>query len=279
MHLLSRLALLLCLAVSACATQPPPRPSSTSTPRPVVVLVSIDGLRADAVTADTMPTLDALARHGVRARWMNPSYPSLTFPNHYTLVTGLRPDHHGIVHNTMRDPVLGRFALKNRTAVEDPRWWGGEPIWVTLQKHGGHAATMFWPGSEAPIAGQHPDDWRRFDAKVTPAQRVDQVLAWLDRPAATRPQLVTLYFDQVDSAGHRDGPRSRGYAQARGIVDAALARLLDGLDARGIRDKVDLVVVSDHGMAEVAVGHRLYLRDVLHAAQPADVVDRCRDPG
>ncbi len=254
------LSLLLCLAVAACATQP------ATAPRHRVLLVSIDGLRADAVTAETMPTLDALARHGVRARWMNPSYPSLTFPNHYTLVTGLRPDHHGIVHNTMRDPVLGRFSLHNRVAVEEPRWWGGEPIWVTLQKQGGRAATMFWPGSEAAIAGQHPDDWRRFDATVTPAQRVDQVLAWLDRPLATRPDLITLYFNRVDTAGHADGPRSSGYAKAQRLVDDALARLLAGLDTRGLRDRIDIIVVSDHGMAEVAAGHRLLLSDVLDAA-------------
>ena len=134
-----RLILLLCCLalLPACNTVPAPAPGRT------VVLVSIDGLRADVVGSGAMPTLDALARDGVHAQWMTPSYPSLTFPNHYTLVTGLRPDHHGIVNNTMRDPVLGRFSLHDSDAVEDPRWWGGEPVWVTLQAHGGHAATMF----------------------------------------------------------------------------------------------------------------------------------------
>ena len=163
------------LGLAACAT-PPPAPTTRT---PIVVLVSIDGLRADIVGSGRMPTLDAIARDGVQAAWMNPSFPALTFPNHYTLVTGLRPEHHGIVNNHMRDPVLGTFDSKGE-AARDGRWWGGEPIWATLQKQGGIAATMFWPGSEAEIGGQRPRLFRRFDSAVPPRARVDQALAWLN---------------------------------------------------------------------------------------------------
>ena len=179
-------ACFLATVVSACATQPDlDRAPAT------VLLVSVDGLRAGVVGTGAMPTLDALAAGGVRAQWMTPSYPSLTFPNHYSLVTGLRPDHHGIVNNTMHDPVLGDFSLGNRDAIGDARWWGGVPAWVTVQAHGGHAATMFWPGSEAPIAGDYPDYWLPFDGSMPPDARVDQVLAWLDLPAPERPRLLT----------------------------------------------------------------------------------------
>jgi len=260
---LARLATLLAFAaLGACTTLTSRQPPA---PAPAVLLVSIDGLRADVVGAGIMPTLDALAARGVHADWMTPSYPSLTFPNHYALVTGLRPDHHGIVNNTMRDPVLGAFSLGNRAAVEDPRWWGGTPAWVTLQRHGGHAATMFWPGSEAPIGGMHPDQWRRFDAKMPNDERVDTVLHWLARTDAARPTFVTLYFDQVDHEGHRFGPGSPQVMQAEADVDQALARLLAGLDARGLRDRVDVIVVSDHGMARVMPGQREYLDDLLAA--------------
>lgn len=263
--------LLLLLLLAACAGTP----SRPAAPAPLL-LVSVDGLRADVVGSGRMPALDAIARDGVRARWMNPSYPTLTFPNHYTLVTGLRPDRHGIVHNTMRDAALGRFSLGNRAAVGDARWWGGEPAWVTLQKRGGRAATMFWPGSEAPVAGQYPADWRPFDAAVTPAQRVDQVLAWLDRPAATRPGFLTLYFDQVDHGGHDAGPESAEATAAMAQVDAALARLLDGLRQRGLRDRVNLLVVSDHGMAPA--GSQAFLDDLLAAHGLAvDAVDVVTD--
>ena len=251
-------------------------PAATPSPAlaPAVLLVSIDGLRADTIGSGVMPTLDALAARGVHADWMNPSYPSLTFPNHYTLVTGLRPDHHGIVNNTMRDAALGGFSLSNRAAVEDARWWGGTPIWVTLQAHGGHAATMFWPGSEAPIGGAHPDQWRRFDASMPDSERVDTTLDWLARTDAARPTLVTLYFDQVDHEEHLSGPHSLQAMQAEADVDSALARLLDGLDARGLRDRVDVIIVSDHGMARVPPGQREYLDDLLAAKSlPATAID------
>src|SRR3546814_7433866 len=130
---------------------------------------------------------------------MNSSYPSLTFPNHYSIVTGLRPDHHGIVHNTMRDAELGGFRLSNREAVGDGRWWGGEPIWITAQKAGLRSATMYWPGSEAAIGGVWPSQWRQFDEHVTADQRVDQGLALLDQQAATPQRILTLYLEQDDS--------------------------------------------------------------------------------
>ncbi|MDQ2701353.1 MAG: ectonucleotide pyrophosphatase/phosphodiesterase [Pseudomonadota bacterium] len=268
LHLAGALVLLVAACSSLSAS--PDRPVPTR----AVLLVSVDGLRTDALGSGTMPTLDALAAAGVQAEWMNPSYPTLTFPNHYTMVTGLRPDHHGIVNNTILDPVLGRFSLRNRDAVSDPRWWGGKPAWVSLQEHGGRAATMFWPGSEAPIAGQHPSDWLPFDGDVGANERVDQILAWLDREPAQRPRLVTLYFDQVDHEEHAWGPGSPQALTAQAHVDAALARLLDGLEARGIRDRVDLIVVSDHGMAAVPPGQREYINDWLAAkGLPIDAVE------
>lgn len=250
---------LLALLLAACAGTPDAPP-----PHPTVLLVSVDGLRADAVGSGAMPTLDALAKRGVHARWMTPSYPTLTFPNHYTLVTGLRPDHHGIVNNTMHDGVLGDFSLRNREAVSDARWWGGKPAWVTLQEHGGIAATMFWPGSEAPVAGRHPTHWLPFDGDMSARDRVAQVLEWLDLPR--RPQLLTLYFDKVDHAGHRHGPHSPEALAAQRKVDDALAALLEGLETRGLRDAVDIIVVSDHGMAGILPGQREYLDDWLAAA-------------
>jgi len=246
--LLRRLfALLLPMLLLAACAATTPRPPADAPP---VLLVSIDGFRATDL--DRAPTLRALADDGVRAAGMQPSYPSLTFPNHYAIVTGLRPDHHGIVHNTMRDPVLGRFSMSDRRAVGDGRWWAqGEPIWVTAHKAGLRTATMFWPGSEAAINGVRPDTWHAFDAKVPPDARVDTVLGWLDRAPAQRPRLMTLYFDQVDHAGHDAGPDAPETRAAIAQVDAALARLVDGLRQRGLLDRINLVVVSDHGMATV----------------------------
>ena len=261
--------LVLLFLLAGCASTPRPD-TAPGAPDPVV-LVSIDGFRADYLDLGITPNLSRIAAEGVRAQWMNPSYPSLTFPNHYSIVTGLRPDHHGIVHNRMHDAELGDFSLSDRDAVGDGRWWGGEPIWTTAQKAGLRSATMYWPGSEAEINGVRPTQWRAFDAGVDAGERVDQVLAWLDQPAATRPALVTLYFDMVDSAAHANGPDSAQAHAALREVDAAIGRLLDGLAARALLDRVDLVVVSDHGMATVAPGHVVALEDMV-AMDEAKVV-------
>ena len=253
--------LVLSLPLAACTGGPTARPVPVDAGHRVV-LVSIDGLPASMLGDGTLPTLDAIAAEGARAEWLNSSYPTLTFPNHYTLVTGLRPDHHGIVHNNMLDERLGRFISKEDSA-KDGRWWGGEPIWATLQKQGGIAATMFWPGSSAEIAGERPRHRRVFDKTVTPAARVDQILAWLDLPPGQRPQLLTLYFDQYDIAAHDAGASSPQAMTALRTLDAALARLRDGLRARGLDATTDLIVVSDHGMADVPRDQVRYLDDVL----------------
>src|SRR5690242_3727291 len=153
----------LLLAVAACTG--PARRSEAPLQDPVI-LISIDGFRADYLDRGLTPTLSALATDGVRADAMKPSFPTLTFPNHYTLVTGLYPDHHGIVNNRMTDPVTGKpFVYKESDTIADPAWWGGEPLWVSVEKQGRHAATMFWPGSDVAIDGVRPSVWMPFDGK------------------------------------------------------------------------------------------------------------------
>lgn len=262
--------LLLCAAIAACtgcthfpAADRAPDRTAASEPAPLL-LISIDAYRYDYIDRGLSPNLEMLARHGVQAASMQPSFPSLTFPNHYTLVTGLRPDHHGIVDNTMFDPHLGKFSLGNRKAVSDGRWWDeATPIWVTADQHGMRTATMFWPGSEAAIHDHRPDYWRPFDDSVSADQRVDQVLAWLDLPPATRPRFLTLYFDAVDHAGHKHGPDSPQVDAALRATDAALGRLLQGLKQRGLFQRINLIVLSDHGMAAVPAGNTVLLDDLL----------------
>ena len=269
-----RAALLaLILVLGGCATQTiSPTPASTtaaaasaSTTRPTpLLLVSIDGFRADYLGRKESPTLSSMAATGVHAKWMQPSFPSLTFPNHYTLVTGQYPDHHGIINNSMHDPELGRFSLGKREAVEDGRWWSGaEPIWVTADKHGLITATMFWPGSEAEILGHRPDHWLAYDGALTADQRIDQILAWLDLPETERPDFMTLYFDRVDHAGHEDGPDTREVDAAIRTVDSSLAQLVTGLKARGLYDRMNIIVISDHGMAAVPKGQYIMMDKLI----------------
>ncbi len=266
---LAVLALLLALPVGAsldgCAGAPP---TATAGAERTLVLVSIDGFRWDYLDRPGVetPTLHWVAE-GVRAERLTPVFPTLTFPNHYALVTGLHPEAHGIVGNAMRDPTWlvdgrpARFSLSNREAVTNGRWWGGEPIWVTAEKQGVGAATVFWPGSEAEIGGVRPSHWLPYDGDLPYAERIDQALAWLDAPDA--PRLVTLYFEGVDHAGHDDGPDSPEVTEAIAEVDVALARLVDGLRQRGRLDATDLIVVSDHGMAARSRDRVVILDDAI----------------
>ena len=249
----------LALLLAACTST---SPAASGEPAPVL-LISIDSFRPDYLDRGVTPNLVQIARSGVRARWMNPSYPPLTFPNHYTLVTGLRPDHHGIVHNTMRDAELGEFRNSDENAVREPRWWGGEPVWVTAEKAGLRTATLFWPGSEAPINGTWPSDWVKYDDEMPMSQRVDIVLGWFARPAQQRPRLITLYIGALDHTAHDFGPDSPETNATLAEVDAAIGRLLHGLSAQALRDRVNIVVVSDHGMAPVASSHSLNVETLV----------------
>ncbi|MDB5452868.1 MAG: type phosphodiesterase/nucleotide pyrophosphatase family protein [Caulobacteraceae bacterium] len=246
------------LALSACATTPPP-PAE----RPPTILISIDGFRADYLDRGVTPVLSDLAANGVRAA-MRPSFPSKTFPNHYTLVTGLRPDRNGIVDNNIEDPAIPgvTFKMSNHAAVVDRRWWDqGEPIWVAAERAGIITAEMFWPGSEAPIRGVRPSHFLKYDEPMPIDARVDQVLAWLDLPPGQRPGFLTLYFHHVDSAGHEFGPDSREVNAAAAQVDAGLGRLTAGLKARGL--DANLVIVADHGMAAISPERRVFADDLV----------------
>jgi predicted AlkP superfamily pyrophosphatase or phosphodiesterase len=265
-------SLLGCIAVllglSGCAAR---AQRSDASP---LILVSFDGFRWDYADKAPTPNLHRLAARGVRSRGLIPSFPTVTFPNHYTLVTGLYPGHHGVLANRMYDPATGRrFAISNSSETTDSLWWSGAtPLWVTAERSGKRAGTMFWPGSEAEIGGVRPTYWLPYDESMSGNARVDRVLHWLDLPAGTRPAFLTLYFSDTDSAGHRQGPDSEDVRQAIVRLDGYLGRLLQGLEARGLSQRANIVVVSDHGMAAVVPGQTLTL-DRFISLDDVDVVD------
>jgi predicted AlkP superfamily pyrophosphatase or phosphodiesterase len=237
---------------------------------PTVILVSLDAFRWDYAERAVTPALDSIAAAGVRAEGLIPVFPSKTFPNHYSIVTGLYPENHGIISNFIYDPEFdAEFNLKNRDAVGNSRWWGGEPIWVTAEKQGITTATLFWPGSEAAVQGIRPSHWRKMDASMSYESRVDQILAWLDLPVEQRPKFLTLYIEEVNTIGHRYGPDSPELIQAVEQVDGLLGRLLSGLAERSMNRSVHLVIVSDHGMAEMDESRVVFLDDFID-------LDNCR---
>jgi predicted AlkP superfamily pyrophosphatase or phosphodiesterase len=260
----------LSIFASACATsavRPTETPAATASGvAPQVILVSLDGFRRSYLDTDSVPALHALGRDGVTAKAMIPSFPTLTFPNHYTIVTGLYPEHHGIVGNSIYDPEFKALFTMSNAASKESRWWGGEPIWVTAEKQGQRAASMFWVGSEVEIDSVRPTRWKTFDAKVPFDTRVDTVLSWVTLTGPQRLSLITLYFDEPDHTGHDAGPDSPRTADAAARADSAIGRLVQGLRARGMYDKVNLIIVSDHGMSQLSPDRTVYLDDVVDTA-------------
>lgn len=263
-------------ALTGCAYHAQPAgvpPSTGGASSRTVLLVSLDGFRADYITRRPAARLRALAVTGVRAERMIPAFPSKTFPNHYTIVTGLYPAHHGIIANTMYDAAIGKkFTISDTAVTHDPRWWGGEPLWNTVERQGKKAASYFWVGSDITINGRLPSWTRVYDSKVPNATRVQAVLDWLSMPPKTGPVFVSTYFSDVDDAGHAYGPDAPQTDSAIARVDAAVGALVDGITARGLSDRVDIVVVSDHGMTALAAERVLYLDDYIDLAR-VNVVD------
>jgi alkaline phosphatase D len=215
-----------------------------------VILVSLDGFRYDYAKKYGASHLLDMAKHGASAPdGMVPSYPSLTFPNHYTLVTGLYPEHHGIVAMSFYDPQRQeRYSFNDSKSSSDGSWYGGTPLWVLAEQQGMRSACFFWPGSEAAIHDTRPSYYLHFDDKFPDDKRIEQVLAWLKLPEDRRPHFITLYFSNVDHAGHQYGPDTPQVAEAVKHVDELIGKLHSSLDALHL--PIDLIVVSDHGMAK-----------------------------
>lgn len=219
-----------------------------------LILVSFDGFRADYLDLYDTPAFDRVMQRGVQAEGLIPPYPSLTFPSHFTIATGLWPESHGLVGNRFYDPIRDQeYNYRNPDDVGDGSWYSGEPIWSTAEKQGMVAASYFWVGSEAEIAGARPSHWYVFDGSVPGNEKVDQVVEWLGAPADNRPHVITLYFSDVDGAGHANGPLSAEVERAVARVDGYLDRLIRGISTLPHGDRVNLVLVSDHGMAETPV--------------------------
>ena len=257
--------------LAACAAHRPP-PAAAAPPH-LVVLVSLDGFRAEYLDRLQPPNLLGLAADGARAEALIPSFPSKTLPNHVTLVTGLYPGHHGIVSNRFYDPDLDdTFDFRDLDDLADGRFYSAEPVWVTAERQGVRTATAFWPGSEVKIGGLRPSDWLPYDPSLSGDARLDQVFSWLDRPPERRPGFVTLYLSPVDTMGHRYGPESAQVGKAVAYVDGLVGELVAGLQARGLWEATDLVVVSDHGMAAISADRFTSLQGVLEPGM-AELVD------
>ncbi|MCD6347921.1 MAG: alkaline phosphatase family protein [Bacteroidales bacterium] len=239
--------------------------SCTKEKNPYLIMLSMDGFRWDYASMTETPNFDRLTATGVHAASMKPSYPSKTFPNHFTMVTGLYPDHHGIVQNNFYDPSLDReFRIKDRDAVEDSIFWGGEAIWETAEKQGVHSASYFWVGSET---NEHyrPGIRKFYEQNFPFEQRIDSVISWLHMPEAVRPHLILFYFHEPDGVGHKFGPDSEETRATIRDLDHLLGTLMTELEQteNELDIKVYLIITSDHGMGAIPAGQYVFLDKVV----------------
>ncbi|NQU80840.1 MAG: alkaline phosphatase family protein, partial [Bacteroidetes bacterium] len=215
---------------------------------PYVVMLSLDGFRWDYPQKANTPNLDRIAEIGVRAESLRPCFPTKTFPNHYSIATGLYPGNHGIVLNNFYDSAMDvSYSLGNRESVENGDFYGGEPIWVTAENQGVITASYFWVGSEAPVKGVQPTYWKRYEHKFPFTQRVDSVIAWLSLPEEKRPHLITWYMDEPDSKGHQLGPDNPDLIPVISYLDSLVGNFMFKLNRLEIGKNVNFIVISDHG--------------------------------
>ncbi|WP_394772631.1 ectonucleotide pyrophosphatase/phosphodiesterase [Flavobacterium sp.] len=226
-----------------------------------VVLVSMDGFRWDYAKHFKLQNLNQIAKEGVHAKSMRPSYPSKTFPNHYSIVTGLYPDHHGIINNVFYDASLNESFALSTDAKNDSRFYGGNPIWNVAEQQGIKTASFFWPGSDTDK--KRPSYYKEYNDKIPYGNRIDTVIKWLQLPEKQRPHLVTLYFDEPDHTGHDFGPLSPENEKVIKRMDSLIGQLSSKLNQLSIGKEINLIIVSDHGMTNISNDKKVAILDYL----------------
>ncbi|GAA6004031.1 hypothetical protein JCM10207_006523 [Rhodosporidiobolus poonsookiae] len=239
---------------------------------PTVLLISLDGFRADYLEKGMSPNLLDISRRGLRAEYLEPVFPSLTFPNHWSIMTGLYPSAHGIVANDFYDPSLDKEFVYTQPAKSWPgEWWGGEPIWATAVKNALRSAVLMWPGPPVLADGTKPTLWYPFVDKYHYRKKADRISKWLDMPYSHRPHLMAVYTPEPDQAGHRGGPESKSVAGTIRAMDEFVREVFEAVDQRNLSEIVDVVVVSDHGMADVGTDDLIFLDDILSPTEFASI--------
>jgi len=237
-----------------------------------VVILSLDGFRWDYPAKTSTPNLDRLAREGVKAESLIPSFPSKTFPNHYTIATGLVPDHHGLVNNAFYDAESDKSYSMNKSSSRfNSDFYGGEPIWITAQNQGVVTASFFWVGTDVAIQGRHPDYWKPYDESIPFIHRIDTIIHWLSLPAAIRPKLIMAYYQEPDGVGHDFGPDDMRTLDTIHLLDSLTGILYDRIRRLPDGQNVNFIVVSDHGMGQISSERNIVLRDYIPAEWPVRI--------
>ena len=236
----------------------------TAQPKPYVLLISFDGFRWDYANRGITPNLDKMKQNGVSASSLQPAFPSKTFPNHYSIITGMYIDHHGIIANHFINPFTDEvYKLRDTNAVRNSKWYLGEPFWTTAERQGIISASYFWPGSEQRLSYRHPTYFERYDHHRPHKTSVNGVINWLQLPQNVRPHFITLYFHDTDDNGHKYGPNSQQVNSAISSLDSVIGYLNKKLTEIKMKDSVDIILVSDHGMTEISPKKVINIEKIL----------------
>ncbi|MDZ7758471.1 alkaline phosphatase family protein [Rhodohalobacter sp.] len=268
LYLLTSLFLL--LSLNGCVNSGSDRTDTGQSP---VLLISVDGMMNKYIERNETPNFDRFLSEGVQAEYMIPVFPTKTFPNHWSLATGLYVENHGIISNSFYDYNLeNRFSYGAPDGQHDERWWGGEPIWVTAEKQGKTSVNFFWPGSEATFDGMQSTKWVDYDGSIPDSTRIDSIAAWFNPEGEVQADFGTLYFSFVDSQGHRYGPDSPEVDEAVKEMDTLLGYFMEKMDEVGLSEELNMILVSDHGMAEQSEEKVIFLDEIINL-DDVDMVD------
>jgi predicted AlkP superfamily pyrophosphatase or phosphodiesterase len=232
--------------------------------KPYVILISFDGFRWDYLDRGLTPNLNKLADKGVRALSLRPAFPSKTFPNHISLITGMYPDNHGIIGNYFKDTIKHKeYSLGDTAAVKEPFWYLGEAFWETAERNGIITASYFWPGSEISLDYRRPTYYEKYDHNRSYREKVKGIVNWLKLPADKRPHFITLYFHDTDTYGHDYGPDSPETNRAIARLDSVTAYLLNEIDKTDLKDSINYIFVSDHGMTAISPERTINIEAII----------------
>jgi len=264
------ISLFLLLGLNGCVNSDSDRSDTDQHP---VLMISIDGLMNDYIERNETPNFDRFISEGVQAEYMIPVFPTKTFPNHWSLATGLYVENHGIISNSFYDYELdARFSYGAPDGQHDERWWGGEPIWVTAEKQGKTSVNFFWPGSEVTFDGLQSTKWVDYDGSIPDSTRIDSIAAWFNPEGDVQADFGTLYFSFVDSRGHRHGPDSPEVDEAVVEMDTLFGYFMQKLDEVGLSDKINVLLVSDHGMAAQSEDKVVFIDEIINL-EDVDMID------
>ncbi|ORX60066.1 Phosphodiest-domain-containing protein [Piromyces finnis] len=239
-----------------------------------VIIVSIDGFRNDFLERmEFTKKINKLSHIGNKAEFLKPSFPTSTFPNHYTIVTGLYPESHGIVSNTFYDKELNKtFNIRDNELIRIPEWWGGSPIWNEAEKNNIKSAVCMWVGSEVEINGMSPSYVVKFDPNTTLDEKLNTVSNWLKLPKEEKPRLILVYLPEVDKAAHNYGVNSDEVNLSLKLVDKFIYKLYKLINKNKHRDNTNLIILSDHGMADIKQNGQIYIEDIFDEEDNVEVI-------